>query len=203
MKLLSTTLLFGAALATSTPEQQVLRAPESLREQASSILKEPLHELHDALKSLTSEARAVWDEVAMMFPEEMDKASFFSAPKKHSRRPDSEWDHIVSGQEIQDIWVQTADGGKEREVDGKLETYDLRVKKADPSELGVDPGVTQYSGYLDDNANDKHLFYCRKAVNSFKPSTSLNLVQGSSNRAMTPRMTPSFSGSTAALVVPP
>jgi hypothetical protein len=34
------------------------------------------------------------------------------------------------------------------------------VKAVDPSKLGVDPGVKQYSGYLDDNENDKHLFYC-------------------------------------------
>lgn len=44
--------------------------------------------------------------------------------------------------------------------DGKLSKYDLRSKAVDPSELGVDPGVKQYSGYLDDNENDKHLFYC-------------------------------------------
>ena len=97
----------------------------------------------------------------MMFPEEMSKASFFSTPKKHTRRPDHEWDHIVRGEAIQDIWVTNADGEQERELDGKLETYDLRVKKVDPSVLGVDPDVKQYSGYLDDKENDKHLFYCQ------------------------------------------
>jgi cathepsin A (carboxypeptidase C) len=166
MKLLASSLLLGAAVAASTPDQQVLRTPETLREQASSILQNPLHELYDALKSLTSEARAVWDEVAMLFPEQMDKASFFSTPKKHSRRPDHEWDHIVKGQEVQDIWVENANGEKEREVGGKLEAYDLRVKAVDPSELGIDPEVKQYSGYLDDNANDKHLFYCTAFISS-------------------------------------
>ena len=44
-------------------------------------------------------------------------------------------------------------------IDGKLESYDLRVKAVDPSSLKVDPDVKQYAGYLDDNENDKHLFY--------------------------------------------
>ena len=95
-----------------------------------------------------------------MFPEAMDKASFFSAPKKHTRRPDSEWDHIIKGADVQSVWVENANGEKERDVDGRLEAYNLRAKKIDPSNLGVDPGVTQYSGYLDDEENDKHLFYC-------------------------------------------
>lgn len=112
----------------------------------------------------------------MMFPEAMDKAAFFSAPKKHTRRPDHEWDHIVRGQEIQDVWVENANGDKERDVDGKLDTYDLRVKKVDPSELGVDPDVKQYSGYLDDNANDKHLFYCKVAILSSNRTNLLILI---------------------------
>lgn len=48
----------------------------------------------------------------------------------------------------------------ERAIDGKLEAYNLRAKRVDPSKLGVDT-VKQYSGYLDDEKNDKHLFYCR------------------------------------------
>ncbi len=57
------------------------------------------------------------------------------------------------------VWVQNANGEKERAIDGKLEDYNLRAKKVDPSKLGVDT-VKQYSGYLDDEKNDKHLFYC-------------------------------------------
>lgn len=100
----------------------------------------------------------------MMFPEAMDKASFFSSPKKHIRRPDSEWDHIMRGADVQSIWVENVKGEKERDVDGKLETYNLRAKKVDPSALGVDPAVKQYSGYLDDEENDKHLFYCKSLM---------------------------------------
>ena len=104
-------------------------------------------------------ARAIWDEVAMMYPEQMDKAAFFSNPKPHTRKHDSEWDYVVKGADIQSVWVENADGEKEREIDGKLENYSLRAKHVDPSVLGVDK-VKQYSGYLDDDEEDKHLFYC-------------------------------------------
>ena len=63
------------------------------------------------------------------------------------------------------VWVENANGGKERAIDGKLEEYNLRTKKVDPSKLGVDT-VKQYSGYLDDEKNDKHLFYCMIAFSS-------------------------------------
>ena len=95
-----------------------------------------------------------------MYPKAMDQTSFFSLPKKHNRRPDSHWDHITNGADIQSVWVENENGEQEREIDGKLETFNLRTKKVDPGSLGVDPGVKQYSGYLDDNENDKHLFYC-------------------------------------------
>ena len=109
---------------------------------------------------MTSEAKAVWDDVANMFPEAMDKATYFSAPKPNTRKPDSTWDYVVKGADVQNVWVNNAQGQKEREIDGKLDTYNLRAKKVDPSKLGVDT-VKQYSGYLDDEENDKHLFYCK------------------------------------------
>ena len=89
--------------------------------------------------------------------EEEDEV-FFDRPAS-KRRPDSYWNHIVRGSDVQSIWVTGTNGQKEREIDGKLEAYDLRAKKVDPSSLGVDPKVKQYSGYLDDNENNKHLFY--------------------------------------------
>ncbi|KAL9123049.1 MAG: hypothetical protein Q9187_000400 [Circinaria calcarea] len=155
MRVLMSSLLAGAASAAIAPQQLVLQQPKSI----ANAWSKPLHELHESFNSMTSEARAIWDEVAMMFPDAMDKASFFSTPKKHTRRPDSQWDHIVKGADVQSIWVENKKGEKEREVDGKLEDYSLRAKKVDPSALGVDPGVKQYSGYLDDDKNDKHLFY--------------------------------------------
>merc|ERR1712093_319808 len=158
MKSLTTALLVGFASAAVAPAQQPLQLPKSFPAAAKDAFDNQLHHLKDALKGLTAEAAAVWDDVAALYPEDMSKASFFSLPKKHTRRPDHEWDHIVRGADVQKVWVQNADGQKEREIDGKLDSYKLRVKSVDPSSLGVDT-VKQYSGYLDDNENDKHLFY--------------------------------------------
>ena len=160
MKVAASALLVGAATAAVAPQQQVFKLPEQLKEfKSPDGWSKPLHNLEESLKSLTGEARRVWDEIALMFPESFDKASFFSTPKPHTRKPDHEWDHVVKGADIQSVWVENANGEKEREIDGKLENYNLRVKKVDPSSLGVDT-VKQYSGYLDDNEEDKHLFYC-------------------------------------------
>lgn len=162
MKVATSALLVGAASAAVAPQQQILKLPEQLKDLKdlnTEAWSKPLHALEESLKSLTGEARRVWDEVALMFPESFDKASFFSSPKPHTRKADSEWDHVVKGADVQSVWVETATGEKEREIDGKLENYNLRVKKVDPSSLGVDK-VKQYSGYLDDDEEDKHLFYC-------------------------------------------
>ena len=140
--------------------QQVLQGPRH----ASAAWTKPLHNLQESLKSLTAEARSVWDEVAMLYPQAMDITTFFSSPKKHTRKPNSHWDHIMKGADIQSVWVENGNGEKEREIDGKLESYNLRTKQVDPASLGVDPAVKQYSGYLDDNENDKHLFYCMAAI---------------------------------------
>jgi len=155
MKVAASALLFGAATASILPsQQQVLQAPK----QASDAWTKPLQNLQDNLKSLTGEARQLWDEVSMMFPGSMDQASFFSLPKGHTRKHNSEWDHILKGKDIQSVWVENANGEKEREIEGRLEQFSLRTKKVDPKALGVDK-VKQYSGYLDDEEEDKHLFY--------------------------------------------
>ena len=161
MRFSSTALLGAAGIASASiiDQQQPLQLPKSFPQQAKDVFDKQLHNMKDALKGLTAEASAIWDEVAAEFPSEMAAASYFSLPKKHTRRPDHEWDHIVRGADVQSVWVENAKGEKERELDGKLETYDLRVKAVDPSSLKVDPDVKQYSGYLDDNENDKHLFY--------------------------------------------
>lgn len=165
MKVAAPALLFGAASAAVAPQQQVLKVPEQIKNLNTESWLKPLHNLEESLKSLTGEARRVWDEVALMFPESFDQASFFSAPKPHTVKPDHEWDYVVKGADIQSVWVENAKGEKEREIDGKLENYSLRAKKVDPSVLGVDK-VKQYSGYLDDDEEDKHLFYCEYHVSS-------------------------------------
>jgi cathepsin A (carboxypeptidase C) len=160
MKVAASALLVGAASAAVAPQQQqILKFPDSFSEIKSSSWTKPLQNLEESLKSLTSEARATWDEVAMMFPESFDKAAFFTNPKPATRKHDSEWDHVVKGSDVQNVWVENEHGEQERDIDGKLENYNLRVKHVDPSALGVDK-VKQYSGYLDDEEEDKHLFYC-------------------------------------------
>jgi cathepsin A (carboxypeptidase C) len=120
--------------------------------------------LADGMKSMSAEAKAAWEEVSLLFPDQMSKASFFSSPKPSKRRPDSHWDYIVHGEELQNLHTTDKNGNRERVIDGHLDTYKLRAKKVDPSKLGVD-SVKQYSGYLDDEENDKHLFYCESNPN--------------------------------------
>ncbi|KUJ20871.1 putative carboxypeptidase Y like protein A [Mollisia scopiformis] len=161
MKLIASTLLLGAA---SAAQQQILSNPFKGQNPLKDAVKpvadawsKSLNHLADSMKDMTAETKALWDEVAMHFPEAMDKATFFSPPKPHTRKPDSAWDYVVKGADVQDVWVENTKGEKEREIDGKLEAYNLRAKKVSP-DLGVDT-VKQYSGYLDDEENDKHLFY--------------------------------------------
>ncbi|EKD20552.1 uncharacterized protein L3040_004158 [Drepanopeziza brunnea f. sp. 'multigermtubi'] len=162
MKLLASTVLLGAASATITNQQSILKDGQNLlhdsAEPVANAWSKALGHLAESMKEMTAEAKAIWDEVTMYFPEEMEKATFFSAPKPHTKKPDSAWDFVVKGSDVQNVWVENANGEKEREIDGKLESYKLRAKHVDPSKLGVDT-VKQYSGYLDDDEDDKHLFY--------------------------------------------
>ena len=165
MKVLASALLAGAATATvSQQQQQPLQVPEALNEALKSASdkasdwRRPLENLQHELKHLTEEARSVWDEVALMFPESMEQAAFFSLPKAHVKKPASHWDFHTSGSDLQSVWVTNENGEQEREVDGNLEAFNLRTKKVDPHKLGVDK-VKQYSGYLDNEEDDKHLFY--------------------------------------------
>ena len=198
MKVATSALLVGAASAAITPPQQVLNLPQQIKDAASSAKDawtKPLHNLEESLKSLSGDARQIWDEVAMMFPESFDNANFWSMPKPHTRRHDSEWDHIMRGSDIQSVWVTNSKGEKERDIEGHLEPYSLRTKKVDPSSLGVDK-VKQYSGYLDDDENDKHLFYCKRIIQD-TPTISNTMLQGSSSLEMIRRTTQSSFGSTA------
>lgn len=172
MKLLTTTAIIGVATAAVAPQQYVLQNPFPFRGKAplqhavesesssssSSSWSSLLGPLAEGMKTMSAEAKAVWDEVSLLFPEQMSQASFFSSPKPSTKRPSSHWDYIVKGADVQAMTVMNANGQKEKAIDGHLEAYDLRAKKVDPSNLAVDT-VKQYSGYLDDNENDKHLFY--------------------------------------------
>jgi cathepsin A (carboxypeptidase C) len=100
MKLLASTVLLGAASA-AVPLQHVLQNPLEAAKPIKDAWAKPLESLAESMKGMTSEVKAIWDEVAMHFPEAMDKASFFSQPKPHVRKPDSKWDYVVKGADIQ------------------------------------------------------------------------------------------------------
>jgi len=168
MKVAASALFLGAAAAAvSSPQQQPLQAAGPKQSQAqpqqsasdnSLPWVKPWKALQNELHHLTADAQQVWEEVAMMFPESMKEASFFTPPKKHTRKPDSHWDFITSGQKVEGQYTVNAKGEQEREIDGPLAAFNLRTKKVDPSSLGIDT-VKQYSGYLDNEEDDKHLFY--------------------------------------------
>ena len=173
MRLLVPSLALGAtAVAAVQPLQQPLGQfeeplgqvkqhplSELLKDKAHEYTKDPLEKIKSTLHDLSDEALQAWEEVAKLFPEQMSKLEALSHPKPHTRKVDSHWDHIVRGADIQSVWVENADGQKERDIEGNLEDFSMRIKKVDPSALGIDPDVKQYSGYLDDDKEDKHLFY--------------------------------------------
>ena len=160
-----TLLSVGVSLASAaSPAQQVLKQqPED--KTISPVLDgfakvfSHLPDVQSTFHSLSDEAKAAWTEVTRAFPNALNNK--VPPPKKPQRRPDSYWDHVVHGKDLQKVQVEGADGGRRRKFDGPLESHSMRTRKVDPSGLGVDKNVTQYAGYLDDNDEDKHLFFCR------------------------------------------
>ncbi|WEW61367.1 carboxypeptidase C [Emydomyces testavorans] len=118
---------------------------------ATAVVGAPTNEAW-SVDMLTEAGKAHWKEIQAAVPN-AKMSDYFVKPKEHFRRPDSEWDHVVRGSDIQEAF--TADSGAKEH----LNDYGLRVKAVDPSKLGVDPHVKQYSGYLDNNADGKHLFF--------------------------------------------
>lgn len=163
MRLLASSLALGAtvAMAAVAPGQQPLGygSPAPAVEQRVKHAADPLAKLKDVLGTINDEASALWAEMAAMFPESVNAFLTLTHPKPHTRKPDSHWDHITRGADIHRDWEMNAQGESERRIEGKLHNYNMRTRRVDPSGLGVDPGVKQFSGYLDDEEEDKHLFY--------------------------------------------
>ena len=151
MRLLIISALVAAASASYPPQQQILMSDDtaSFHQEAEKVYG-----------PMTDEQRAIWKYTSELYPEEFAKLGNLPPPKPSQRRPDSHWDHIIRGADIQSVWVENENGEQERAIEGKLENYSLRSKSVHPGKLGVDT-VKQYSGYLDDDENDKHLFYCK------------------------------------------
>jgi cathepsin A (carboxypeptidase C) len=161
MRIAASSLVLGAASAATFQHnaQQVLSDGVNAFKPVAESVAGPLKTFEDALKGMTAEAKALWDEIQLLVPGGFDQATWFSNPKPHTRKPDSTWDYVVKGADVQGMWTQDAEEESHRVVGGRLEDYNLRARSVDPSDLGIDK-VKQYSGYLDDEANDKHLFYC-------------------------------------------
>ncbi|PTB81628.1 hypothetical protein M440DRAFT_1322605 [Trichoderma longibrachiatum ATCC 18648] len=125
MRLSTSALVLGAASsAMAFQDQKVLSDPSSKPavkfgsdfESLASTLKESFGEL-------TADAKAVWDEVSLLAPDAM--AAFKEQvkgikPKKHDRKPDGDWDHVVKGADVQKLWVEDESGEPRRLVGGKL-----------------------------------------------------------------------------------
>ncbi|KFH46683.1 Carboxypeptidase Y A-like protein [Hapsidospora chrysogenum ATCC 11550] len=164
MRLSSTAVALGAASsALGFQGQKVLQGDSS--DQPIIDFESPSVEswagaVEHIFGKLSDEAKGAWDEVSMLMPDAVEafkQQAMGTPPKPATRRPDHQWDHIVKGADVKKMGVNGVEGSQ-RMVGGKLENYNLRAKKVDPSGLGVDH-VKQYSGYLDDEEEDKHLFY--------------------------------------------
>jgi cathepsin A (carboxypeptidase C) len=149
MKVAATALLLGAASAAT------------FQQSAQKVFSNGKAKANELFSQSTNTGKALWDELQLSLPGSFDQSSWFAKPKPHHRNPKSTWDYVVDGAAVQSLWTRDTGGQNRRLVDGRLEDYNLRGKKVDPSKLGVDNKVKQYSGYLDDEANDKHLFYCQ------------------------------------------
>ncbi|CCU80427.1 carboxypeptidase Y [Blumeria hordei DH14] len=149
MKLISLTLTLGVASATIAGQQQVLQKPLEL---ANAWVESA----QDSLDEIASEATSLLDE----FSDFLDTSKRLTSPKPNTRKPDNVWDYVIRGADIEDSCSEYAQEQAEGEddIDGDLSSYSLRTKSVDPLKLGIDT-VKQYSGYLDDDENDKHLFY--------------------------------------------
>jgi cathepsin A (carboxypeptidase C) len=161
MRFSSALALGAASTASAFQDQQVLSggAKKPVIDSSSSSSESWMAPLENLFGEITSEAKGIWDEVSLLMPDAVEafkQQAMRTNPKPATRRPDSEWDHIVKGAEVHDLWINDE---SKSEVDSSLKTYNLRAKSVDPSKLGIDT-VKQYSGYLDEEEEDKHLFYC-------------------------------------------
>jgi cathepsin A (carboxypeptidase C) len=190
MRAATSALLLGAAsAAVFQQEQQVLGGVRDAFRPVVGTAEQTLESLEAVFGKMPTEAKGLWEEMKLLVPGFMEKAQhLISLPKPHKRKPDSQWDYVVKGADLQKVWVET-DGVQHRKLEGDLESYNLRAKKVDPSKLNVDK-VKQYSGYLDDEANDKHLFYCMFLYAITRLFGLLTWPQGSSSPGMIPRTIP-------------
>lgn len=150
-------LVGGVAAFFPNTEQTPLTASSSQSTLSPSLAQISEH-LHALGGDFTSEAITAWNKIAELYPEDTISAVQamlgMGKPKAGvTKRPDSDWDFIVEGDEVVSAL------GSEIEGHEKLKGTKLRIKK--PNDLGVDSGIKQYSGYLDVDNDEKHFFFCK------------------------------------------
>lgn len=163
MKYILSAAVLLPAFVLAHPNQIPMNMQNKEERVSQTAFSATFESIGDQLKSLPLQTQELWQDITQYLPNSLDQLSFLSHPKPHKSRSQSHWDYHVSGAKVQSLM----DGG-ERKVNGKLDGFRLRGKKVDPSKLNVDPGVKQYSGYLDNDEDDKHLFYCK--LHSFTTS---------------------------------
>lgn len=164
MRLATSALVLGAASSAAAQDQKVLNGEssgQSVEYGTGGEAETWWTPLENMWGEASAEVKATWDEISMLVPGAFEtfKKAATAKPKSANKRPDSDFDFHVKGADLEEVFVET-DGVKHRKSDGDLSNYGLRAKAVDPSKLKVD-GVKQYSGYLDEHDEDKHLFYCK------------------------------------------
>lgn len=160
MRLTTSAVALGVAASAVAQDQKVLNGEPSAEYGAGGVKETWWTPFENMWGEATSEIKDTWNEVSMLVPGAFEtfKKAATAKGKKANRRPDSDFDFHVKGTDVEEVFVET-DGVKHRKSDGDLGHYGLRAKAVDPSKLKVDD-VKQYSGYLDEYDEDKHLFYC-------------------------------------------
>lgn len=124
---------------------------------SAATVKQTLNELKAKHSDIPEEASAIWESVAELYPEDtleaLQNMNREWKPKKAIKRDDSEWDYIITGEQLETMMAT----GEHKKLSGDFKNKKLRIKK--PLDLGID-SVKQYSGYLDVD-DDKHFFFCK------------------------------------------
>lgn len=157
----ATALISGVDITDSTEGQ----------DQIPTFLSSAYSQLKALYGDIPPEAIPLWNEIAELYPGDTLEAiqrltSKGFKPKPVSKRPDSDYDYIITGDELESMFVTNIRTGERRKKfrSGNFKNKKLRVKN--PNHLGVDKDIKQLSGYLDVD-DDKHFFFCE--VTRFAP----------------------------------
>lgn len=139
-----TSLLCGLGLSTTLAKAISLQRPLGLDKDVLLQAAEKFGldlDLDHLLKELDSNVLDAWAQIEHLYPNQVMSLETSTKPKfPEAIKTKKDWDFVVKNDAI--------------------ENYQLRVNKIkDPKILGIDPNVTQYTGYLDVEDEDKHFFF--------------------------------------------